>query len=562
MLLGLRLNNIALIESLDLSFDKGFSVFTGETGAGKSIFLLAIDSLLGAGNSSSFSRLMRVGSNCCSIEGCFLIDRSVKNWLEENSFDTPESELYISRDWKAKGNRLTNRIRLNGEIINRKQLLSLRTCLIDLVQQGQSHQLLSPTYQLQMLDSFGASSFQMSLKRFQLAWNTWKKAKLNLTKAISEYKSIETELLNAQNFLDDLDSVQIQNPLEEQDLKKEQDRLVHGVRIQELLTSLFGYLKESVNDSPTASDLLLCSIHELKSLIALDASFSSELDLLLESHQKLEEFLFVLNKYQVELSNESNELEIVQNRIAEINRLKNRYKLDFDGLILKQRQSIHFLDSIASEHALEVFEKAEMAARLTLEKESLKITSLRKQYAKKLEEDLLKYLHPLGLEDIRFQIVFSLTELKETGADSINFLFSANPGQPLMPLAETASGGELSRFLLALKTVFSQVSGSTTLVFDEIDSGVSGRISTSIAKLLKEISAKKQVFCITHQPVIAASADFHFSVSKTVDNGVTNSKVLLLEEFRDRQSELAKLAGGTFVEASAYAASLLDNKAA
>ena len=147
MLLGLRLNNIALIESLDLSFEKGFSAFTGETGAGKSIFLLAIDALLGAGSGTSFSRLMRVGSNCCSIEGCFLIDSSVRNWLEENSFDIPESELYISRDWKAKGNRLINRIRLNGEIINRKQLLSLRTCLIDLVQQGQSHQLLSPIYQ-------------------------------------------------------------------------------------------------------------------------------------------------------------------------------------------------------------------------------------------------------------------------------------------------------------------------------------------------------------------------------------------------------------------------------
>ena len=145
MLLGLRLNNIALIESLDLSFEKGFSVYTGETGAGKSILLLAIDYLLGAGSSSSFSRLMRVGSNCCSIEGCFLIDRSVRNWLEENSFDIPESELYISRDWKAKGNRLTNRIRLNGEIINRKQLLSLRTCLIDLVQPVSYTHLTLPT---------------------------------------------------------------------------------------------------------------------------------------------------------------------------------------------------------------------------------------------------------------------------------------------------------------------------------------------------------------------------------------------------------------------------------
>ena len=191
MLLGLRLQNIALIESLDLSFEKGFSVFTGETGAGKSIFLFAINSLLGGGGISAPARLMRVGSTHCSIEGCFLIDSAVKNWLVENSFDIGDSELFISRDWKFKDNRLSSRIRINGEIINRKQLLSLRDCLIDLVEQNQSHQLLSPSYQLNMLDSFGGTHLQTVLKRFNIAWNIWKKVQLQLLNATDEYKTIE-----------------------------------------------------------------------------------------------------------------------------------------------------------------------------------------------------------------------------------------------------------------------------------------------------------------------------------------------------------------------------------
>ena len=353
MLLGLRLNNIALIESLDLSFEKGFSVFTGETGAGKSIFLLAIDSLLGAGSVSSFSRLMRVGSNHCSIEGCFLVDSYVKNWLVENSFDIGDSELFISRDWKFKDNRLSSRIRLNGEIINRKQLLSLRDCLIDLVEQNQSHQLLSPSYQLNMLDSFGGTHLQTVLMRFNTAWNIWKKAKLKFLKATDEYKTIEREFLSLQTFLEDLDAAKIVNPLEEENLKKEQDRLVHSVKIQELLTSLFENLQENINDSPTALDLLSRSLHQLNSLIALDSSFSKESDLLIDSHQKLDEFLYALNKYQQELTNESSDLEIVQNRIAEINRLKARYKLDFQGLIVKQNRAINSLKSISSNNSLD-----------------------------------------------------------------------------------------------------------------------------------------------------------------------------------------------------------------
>ena len=171
-------------------------------------------------------------------------------------------------------------------------------------------------------------------------------------------------------------------------------------------------------------------------------------------------------------------------------------------------------------------------------------------------------MKPLGIDDMKFKVEFSTIIPSENGADATNFLFSVNQGQPLSNLSEIASGGERSRFLLALTTIFAEVTGTSTLIFDEIDSGVSGRISLAIAKLLKNLSFTKQIFCITHQPLVAASADHHFSVFKTVSKGLTHSKVLLLEDFESRKKELAKLAGGNFEEASAYAASLLDNKAA
>ncbi|KGG14500.1 DNA repair protein RecN [Prochlorococcus sp. MIT 0603] len=549
------------MESLDLRFEKGFSVFTGETGAGKSVFLLAIDSLLG-GSSVPSSRLMRAGSKECLIEACFSIDSNVENWLKENSFDHFESELFISRDWKIKDDRLSSRIRLNGEIINRKQLLSLRPSLIDLTEQGKFHLLTSSLEQLRMLDRLGSDVIKKAKLSVKENWNSWKLAESKLIDLKKEKESFDSRFLIAKTFLEDLDSLQIEDPDEENTLKKEQDRILHSVKIHESLGLLFSRLNENNQDLPTALDHFSVCIQEMKSLLKLDSSLIKNFETLVESNYKLEEFLSSLSDYKYQLDNESNELENIQSRLSDINNLKKRYQLDFSGLFLKKQKSKAVLNIQDYNDSLNLLESQEKSLRLKFNQSTLELTILRKRYAQQLEESLVQHLYPLGLENIIFKIDFSNILPSQIGVDRIEFMFSSNPGQPLAPLSQIASGGELSRFSLALATVFSDISPSTTLLFDEIDSGVSGRISTAIAKLLKDLSLNKQIFCITHQPLVAALADHHFSVSKSINNGTTNSKVLLLKEFGDRQAALATLAGGNFTEASVYAASLLDNKAA
>ena len=174
----------------------------------------------------------------------------------------------------------------------------------------------------------------------------------------------------------------------------------------------------------------------------------------------------------------------------------------------------------------------------------------------------MTYLRPLGLTNVRFKVQFKTCRANENGADDVQFLFSANPGESLAPLVDVASGGEMSRFLLALKTVLSEVNGSSILVFDEIDAGVSGKISGTMATLMKKLSTKNQVFCITHQPIIAAAADQHYSVSKSIKDGVALSTVTYLSDFNERQQEIAELAGGDLEKARIYAASLLEHEAA
>jgi len=561
VLLGLRIHNIALIESLELEFDGGFSVFTGETGAGKSVFLFAIDYLLGGGGNTSGSRLMRTGSHHSKIEGYFSIDSSIKNWIEDNSFDIRDEELFISRDWKLRDGRVSSRIRLNGEIISKKQILSLRPKLLDLTQQGQAHKLTSSLEQLKLLDRFGSSVIEEALVLVKKSWKKWNLIKLKLQETKKEYEYNELELQATQNFLEDLDKANINNPFEEKKLKEDQDRLVYGVKLQESLELIFSRLKESSQEVPSARDHFLLVIQELRKAVNLDSSLSSHLELLLESHSKLEEFLISLEDYQFVLESDPNKLDSIQNRLAEINRIKSRYKLDLQGLLDRKKKALLLLEG-SSRSFLNELEAQELLAREELNKQNSLLTKVRKQFAKELENILIKYLKPLGLENIKFEVDFSSSLSSENGADKIEFLFSANKGEPLVPLANVASGGEMSRFLLALTSVFSEVSGSQTLIFDEIDSGVSGAISSAIGKLLRSLSINKQVFCITHHPLVAALADHHFSVSKTVCNGMTVSKVLLLKDFGERQAELVKLTGGDFEQASIYAASLLDNKAA
>ena len=321
-------------------------------------------------------------------------------------------------------------------------------------------------------------------------------------------------------------------------------------------------MQEGYEESPSVLDHLKACVQELKMMVKLDSSLSIYLDKAFDFHANLNELILEFEKYGSLINNDSSRLEKVQERLLLLKKLQRRYNHDLPSLLQRRDELRSFQAHENVEKLIEELHAKEKFARQERDKNNIDLTNARRKVAHKFENNLMKYLRPLGLLNVRFKIKFLFSEPSDNGSDAVQFLFSANPGQSLAPLMEIASGGEMSRFLLALKTVLSDIDGSNTLLFDEIDAGVSGRVSAAIANVLKELAVKRQVFCITHQPLVAAVADHHFRISKSVENGVTRSYVLPLSDIQDRQKELAELAGGDFVGASVYAASLLDHQAA
>jgi DNA repair protein RecN (Recombination protein N) len=265
-----------------------------------------------------------------------------------------------------------------------------------------------------------------------------------------------------------------------------------------------------------------------------------------------------LDRYGAALESDPASLAQLQERMAQLKALERRHGKDLAELIAWRDQLRLQLAPGGGEASLEVLELAESAARGQRDQVNADLSEARRAAAGQLELQLMAALRPMGLANVRFAVAIESASPGEEGADAVQFLFSANPGQPLAPLAEVASGGEMSRFLLALKTCLAAADQHVTLLFDEIDSGVSGRVSGAMAALLRRLAEQRQVFCVTHQPLVAAAADHHFLVSKEVVEGLTHTRVSQLRDTQARQSELAQLAGGDHHEARSYAASLLE----
>ncbi len=562
MLVGLRLENIALLDSLELNFEEGLTVFTGETGAGKSILLDALDVLFGGDQVTPASRLLSHGEKRGQIEASFLTNLAVDTWLNEQGYDLEDKDLLISRELRLKDDRLINRCRINGILVNRSQIANLRPLLLDFTVQGQLYQLASPNKQLQWLDSYGKDLIQEKLIEVQSSWCLWNKAFINLHNAKQEQEQSRKKFQEFKNILEELEMAKLNDPFEDKKLQLEEDRLVNAVRLQQGLALLFDRLQENSDQLPSVLDHFSFCMQELRVITKLDSTLDIYENQLFEIQANLEELISNLNKYAMNLECNSSRLEEAQERLVYLKKLQKVYNSDLPHLLKRRDELRASLSSNNINQEIEELEKNEKLARNQMEQNNCALTKARQDVALEFEKDLIQYLRPLGLLNIRFKVQLSPLKPNENGADLITFLFSANPGNALAPLGEVASGGEMSRFLLALKTVLSNLDGSKTLFFDEIDSGVSGRVSGAVAAMLKDLSINRQVFCVTHQPLIAAVADHHFRVGKSVESGRTKSDVIHLCDLKDRQLELAELAGGDFAEARAYAASLLDHKAA
>lgn len=564
MLVSLRVENFALIDQLSLTFGDGLNVLTGETGAGKSILLEAVDTLLGAKVSG---RQIRTGTQRAIIEGQFRLTPALRAWLEEQQIDPVDEEVLIcSREITATSPSLRSRSRINGTLVNRQQVDSLRDRLVEITAQGQTVQLAKASVQRDWLDAYGGEPLIQQRQHVQQQYEVYWSAK----------QALETHQQSDQQRLQQMDMLQFQieefqrvglaDPEELDRLEQEYQRLLHSTDLKQSSISVLETLYENDQGHSACTDLLGTAYETLQEMVAFDEQLQPVADLVNEALTQVQEAGRQMSHYANTLETDPLRLQEVEARLAQLKQLCRKYGPTLADAIAHQQTVEAELERLtAAEESLESLSAAFGKAQVTLTQACATLTQLRQAAAQQLQQTLTLELKPLAMEKVQFQVDCQPVAPTTAGSDRITFLLSPNPGEPLQPLVETASGGEMSRFLLALKACFSQIDPVGTLIFDEIDTGVSGRVTQAIAEKLHQLGANHQVLCVTHQPIVAAIADHHFRVEKQViptsrsrTEARTVVRVSRLEDTQ-RREELAQLAGGQIdEEAIAFAQSLMN----
>ena len=468
----------------------------------------------------------------------------------------------MTREWRLKENKYKSRFRINGVLANRDQISKLRLLLLDFTLQGDTYSLYNCFHQLSLLDSLDLIKVQESISKVTNDWKNWNDSNIKLMQAQEKIIDSKNELEEIQYKYQELEKLKLEDPTEDTKLEIDQNRLSHLLRLKEGVSSLLARLDESLDEYPSLLDHTNFCINELKTLSQIDSSLESIFYKFSTLTNDFYDLILQIKNYEKTLDVDPAFLNELQIRLSDLRFYQKKYQKTLPDLIAYQQELDNYIGLNNDFTNIDELASAEQKKRVKRDFSNKELSSLRKKNALELEDKLIKSLKELGIHNVRFKVFFEECEPTINGIDKVTFMFSANPGFPLAPLSEIASGGEKSRVLLAIKAIFASYDQNNLLIFDEIDSGVSGSVSTYVANLLSELSIHRQVFCVTHQPLIAAFADNHFAFKKSVISGNTVSKLTNLKEIPDRQKELALLAGGEIVEASAYAASLLEHKAA
>jgi DNA repair protein RecN (Recombination protein N) len=555
MLTHLRIENFALIDSLELDFSGGLNVLTGETGAGKSIILDALDAVLGGKVSGN---AVRTGTQRALIEATFDSNETLADWLTTQEIDGLEEGIVITREVGGK----SSRSRINGVLVNQTLLRTLREPLLEITAQGQSLQLEKPEVQLDLLDSFaGAAPLR---DKVQKAYESSQKRRAALARKKAEQaeKAQQVDLYKFQ--YEELAKAELEDPQEEEQLSADFSRLAHASELQQSSQKLYALLYEGDRESPAVTDLLGKASDILVQMSGYDPSLESLSELLEGALIQVQECARAVNRYGDTVESDPEQLDFIEKRLRLFKTLRQKYGSTLSEVITYCKKLQKDLRTIeGGDENLEAEEKllaGEIAKATELANQ---LTAVRTEAAIRLQSALIQELKPLGMAKVRFAVELEPTRLSATGVDRVQFLWSPNPGEPLHPLTETASGGEMARFLLALKACLGAADHIGTLVFDEIDIGVSGRVAQAVADKLLQLGQFHQVLCVTHQPLVAAMADSHYRVQKHVRQEAEGERTVVhvekLSQPEDRCEELAQLAvGKTAREALDFASSLLS----
>lgn len=542
MLRELRLNNLAIIKNLDLEFNDKFIALTGETGAGKSIILNGISLLIGE---RSHTDMIRNGAQGLFAEGVFELNENQKKRLDELGFEIEDDELIITRyfDRNAK-----SKITVNGSRMTLSRLKELMVNIIDLVGQHEHQFLLNSDYHLHLLDRFLDDEGKMLSKKIRESVNKIKKLNFQIGN-IEEEKSKIAEKKDILEFqLNEINSLELKEN-EDNELEEEYKILFNAGKISEKLEETSQFLKEGEFSILTA---LGRAKRNLEQLSDLSESYSELYDKIESVLYEVEEISYSVDNFVGDVEIDDKKLEKIVERIDNINKLKLKYGSTITEIL-------EYRDKIEKDLSLVNFESEELE-NLKKEKSELvgqyfqdseRLSEIREKIAENLQNTVDVQLDDLNMENAKFKVEITKTqEITIYGIDNAEFMIAANVGETFKPLAKIASGGEISRIMLALKTVFSAVDNISVLIFDEIDTGISGETVRRVAEKLRELSKNTQIICVTHSPQIAGKAQQQFFIKKEIENNFTETKVHELNT-EERIREIARIiSGDNITEAS------------
>ena len=534
MLELLHIENIAIIEEAEIAFRPGFNALTGETGAGKSIVIDSISAVLGQRTSRD---LIRTGANMAFVSACFT---DIPPRLGEDLGIAWEGELLLQREIHGDGK---NVCRVNGRPVTVTQLRTLGSRLLNIHGQHDGQQLLDEEQHLLYLDSFGRTEPLLTAYREKYAKLTDIRRQMHALQMDEAEKARRMDTLRYQ--IQELQRAKLRLG-EEEELTSRRNLLRNGEKFMSAVSEADFCL--SGDDSTSGALALLRQAQSaLEPIRRLDDSFEELYQRLEAVYSEVYDLAYTVQDKRDAFDFSPQELDEVEGRLDQLYRLKKKYGPDVESMLAYLDRSTKELDAIEDAgdtllHLQQLEKKALSAAQSAAEE----LSKARHQAAERLEEQILTELLQLDMGRIRFAIDFQPQPLSESGMDAVRFLMSANVGEELRPIQKIASGGELARIMLAMKNVLSEQDRVGTMVFDEVDTGVSGRAAQKVAEKMARISRTKQVLCVTHLPQLAAMADTHFSVEKGVTDGRTFTHVRRLDRAQRRQ-ELARLTGGAHI---------------
>ena len=554
MLSKIFIKNYILIDELELDLSDGLNIITGETGAGKSILINAIDIAFGGGKyiggKSVNKEIIKNGADKALIEVTIINKKQdLTSLFKEYGIENYGEEIILSREITQ----TSNRARVNGSLVNQEFMKIFREMFLDIHSQHQTYSFLQPKYHITLLDSYAKNTCGEILETYRKEYEKYKQMLSHLEELKASANKTEDQIEFLRFQVEEIENAELNDILEDEKLNNELAVLENVEKLKELTGS--SYWSISGDDGSILEGLLQIK-QNLSKASGMDNSLEQIEGELIASIDALKGISSYLRDYSSSLENDEERINTIQERLFLLDKLKRKYGGTLENVITEGEKLRKELDGIEfSTQNIEELEGKIKAQFNLLTEQAKKLSEERKNYGKVLSSLIVEKLEKLELPKVQFEIHFEPCELNQNGCDKVEFLISTNISEGLKPLAKVASGGEVSRVMLAIKTIFAESDNIDTVIFDEIDTGISGKTSQSVADEVKELSKYMQIIMITHQAIIASKSDRHIYVSKTQDD-TTNVNISVLSGDMKIKA-IAELASGGVSEESVKFAKML-----